>query len=314
MKPYIKICTPFYNEWDAQLHPNGTGTPIRNEPPLPIEEAIDKLAQMAGFERYEPGMIVDLPAFTFRWVRVRGTYIARSRNALVNRNESTTVHQTLSGPETDILFVDSDVEPTYDAIVRLLGHNLPIVSGAYIERTHSTCVTGGDIAADGLLIFFDRSLQGLRKAQWVGAGFLLIKKFVFEKMPYKWFDCSDFRWIDGAGVEHVDSYEDDVTFSINARKAGFDLYLDCNCKVTHHLTNRPKKGVSMPEDRVLQLKGYVYDLSAQIQACQGQIQIANAEIGRILQEREQAAVVASQPSPGAVPSAPQTEVPAPKVA
>lgn len=236
MKPFIKFCTPFLNEWDIHDCGDGTGYPLRNSNLLPIEKSFDALCRRAGIDHYEPGMVVELPEFKFKWVRVRGTYIARSRNALVSGRICSKIKQQPEGEFTHWLFVDSDIEFTLDNVLSLLSEHKDIISGSYQERTHRDCYTAGEVQKNGYLEFEPMAgLQVTKKVMWTGGGFLLVRRKVFETVPYKWFDCLNWEYTDEDGDNCIESWEEDVSFSVKARQAGFDVWLSRSVVVKHHL-------------------------------------------------------------------------------
>jgi len=286
-KPFIKICTPYYNEW--QQAPDGRA--LRNTNPLPIEMSVDALA---GAE-YQSGQIVERDDFTFKWERARGTYIARTRNALVNRLASEAIHQKLHEPYTHYLFVDSDIEFTAADILGLLRHDVPIISGVYVERTHqdSWCCGG----FDGRYLSFDKqgSKRGMHEVEWCGAGFLLVKRGVFESVPYRWFSCIDISYVDGSGRECITSYEEDTSFCINCKKHGYKICAEYDIVVRHHLTNR---GVKMSIDKISELKVKAYDFAAQRDYCTAMLQQINAEIAKLMQTQQAAPAAIREPQEG----------------
>jgi hypothetical protein len=234
-KPIIKFCTPFYNQFRYEDIGDGYCIPCRNDPPLPIELSFDALARAGGFEYYVPGTTIETPDFNFRWHRTRGTYIARSRNALVNDNASNKKYQKLKDDYTHYFFVDSDISFDLADVIKLLNYNKPIISGAYQERTHEYCVTGGMIN-NNQLDFMPCINHGLFDVDWTGAGFLCVQRIVFETLPYKWFTCQDYEYTNENGETCVDGFEEDVTFCRNAwMNGGYHIFLDMDCKVKHHL-------------------------------------------------------------------------------
>ncbi len=70
------------------------------------------------------------------------------------------------------------------------------------------------------------------KVDYIGFGWVLIKRGVFEKLEYPWFAP---KLIDiGGGIQDVCS--EDVSFCHDAKAAGFDIWLDPKCRVGHEKT------------------------------------------------------------------------------
>ena len=206
----IKICTPYYNV-------------IHDETISSIDSLND-----SGIE--------------FEWVKCQGTLIAEARNALVNNAKSTMKWQQITDDFTHILCLDADISFENSDLLRLLKYDLPIVSGAYDDRMHpGNYCSGWYEKVDGNMgKFLPHSSTGMVEVDWVGAGFLLIKKEVFEKMPYPWFRH---EWIhyDDNGVHHQCQSGDDLSFCLQAKKYGYKIFCDCDTVVAHHINNKPKE-------------------------------------------------------------------------
>ena len=65
----------------------------------------------------------------------------------------------------------------------------------------------------------------LFKASGTGTGFMLIKTKVFDKLKKPYFVA----WEDEDGNHHTE----DIEFCINARKAGFDVWISPTIKIGH---------------------------------------------------------------------------------
>lgn len=66
------------------------------------------------------------------------------------------------------------------------------------------------------------------KADYIGFGWVLIKKGVFEKIEYPWFAPKQ-RFVG----ELSDMCSEDVSFCIDARNLGIDIWVDPTCRVGH---------------------------------------------------------------------------------
>lgn len=105
---------------------------------------------------------------------------------------NTSVIATLNSGAEYLFCYDSDVVPPRDAILRLMTHKLPIISGMYCRRSppHGLPV----MIKDGRWIT-DFTPGSLVEVDVVGAGCLLIHRSVFERLPpdprrpeKRWFD------------------------------------------------------------------------------------------------------------------------------
>ncbi len=90
-----------------------------------------------------------------------------------------------------IFFLDSDVTPPPDAILRLMAHNLPIVSGVYHRRSPPVGVPVMQKPAGHWVTTYPANT--LMEVDVVGAGCLLIATELLKRMPpqrpgHHWFD------------------------------------------------------------------------------------------------------------------------------
>ncbi|GAI56437.1 unnamed protein product, partial [marine sediment metagenome] len=175
--------------------------------------------------------------------QVSSTLIADGRNKVVET--------FLSKPRaTHLLFLDSDIICSSSACSKLLSHNKEIISGLYFQRGQHQFPTiyhyTGNHKVDGKIrptfasltdpvydylgkkCFPQSSItyatiegtDGLIKIGGCGAGFLLVKREVFEKMSFRWFSFEA-----GSG--------EDLYFCDKARKHGFEIWADMSVLLGH---------------------------------------------------------------------------------
>jgi len=216
IKHDIKILTPYYNIIEKRT-----------------ENAIYKL--------------LDSEDLNCAWLTLRGTAIAYVRNGLVNEHRSDLEFQKLNDEFTHYLFIDADVVVNEDSIKKLLAYDLDIVSGAYTSRESDYCYVGGHFKYenDNVVDFIniEKTTEGLLEVDWVGGGCLLIKKNVFENLPYPWFHYPILEKIYD-GEKHRQMIFEDVGFSMHAKKHGFKIYLDCDVDVQHYARNYEQENTS----------------------------------------------------------------------
>jgi GT2 family glycosyltransferase len=70
------------------------------------------------------------------------------------------------------------------------------------------------------------------KADYIGFGWVLIKQGVFEKLPYPWFAPRKLS----VGDNIADMCSEDVAWCLDARAAGFDLWVNPKVRVGHEKT------------------------------------------------------------------------------
>lgn len=126
----------------------------------------------------------------------------------IHYNRENAVKMAFEAGCSHILFVDTDMFFDYDAIKRLIDHNLDIVGGRYNKRVVPLVSTVPDITE-------------LSKVPFVPTGFLLINMEVFTKIgaPY-------FSFEDGAESE-------DVYFCNKAIASGYDIWCDPTIQIGH---------------------------------------------------------------------------------
>jgi GT2 family glycosyltransferase len=137
-----------------------------------------------------------------------------------------------------IMWIDSDVVFQPIQFEKLLKRDLDIVGGMYLmdNATHYAAVKDWDVnffRRNGSFQFLSKEdIQGQTEpleVAYTGFGFLLIKKGIFERISYPWFEpqMTDM----GNGI--FDFASEDVSFCIKARNAGFKIYVDPTVIVGH---------------------------------------------------------------------------------
>lgn len=148
--------------------------------------------------------------------------VERGRPIDVSRNEI--VANALKSPVTHIFFLDSDVIPPPNALVRLLSHDLPIVSGLYWSKYGFPFVMRE--GKDGLFEPMKRVEFGkLIEVDAIPMGCALIKREVFERMGWPWFKME-------VGKEPL-GVSEDYWFCKRARELGYKIYVDTGVLCGH---------------------------------------------------------------------------------
>ncbi len=134
-----------------------------------------------------------------------------------------------------VFFLDSDVIPPPDAVMRLLAHNQPVISGMYCRRSPPAGVPVMIKNGQWVTEFTPNSVV---EVDVVGAGCLLIRRDVLEKLPpcrtgSHWFD-----WrvnMRGAGViPDAECMSEDFTFCLQCRKElGIKILVDTSIACKH---------------------------------------------------------------------------------
>ncbi|MDC0336495.1 hypothetical protein OAN24_06355 [Pseudodesulfovibrio sp.] len=173
--------------------------------------------------------------FEVEVVAQQGSNVPRARNAMINGEKSNLVQQTLTDFDY-FLCVDADTGFTVEHVKQLLAHDENIVSGAYVHKHDASRIVAGWFKEiEGVSRMEDRvdlDATGLIEVDWVGAGFMLLKRKALEAMPYPWFSCDEIQYNSDKGP-CAQVVSDDLGFCIKARKNGQKIMLDADCRVDH---------------------------------------------------------------------------------
>lgn len=119
-----------------------------------------------------------------------------------------------------ILFLDSDMMPTADMLLKLIEHDKPIVSALAFKRTepYYPCIFN-KLKEKEAEVYTDY-LRGLIEVEGVGMACCLIKREVFEQIPQPWyFPTPDLG--------------EDLSFCLRSKAAGIPIYCDTSLVCGH---------------------------------------------------------------------------------
>ena len=202
MKPCVAICTPIYD----RTHPA-------------YEQSLRHLWKPSQREGAE------LEGECAHLLNIRGFLIEEARNALTEQALEAEPHAT------HLLWIDDDMAFPVHALKRLLEHDVPIVGGLCFNRRppyHPIVIRrfADEEARDeegepryGFCYHYPPDT--LFEVDRIGAGFLLVKREVFEKM-----DKRDW-WNKTGGLS------EDFSFSHRAKALGYKLLVDTGLKIGH---------------------------------------------------------------------------------
>ena len=128
------------------------------------------------------------------------------------------VKHAIQAGATHILFVDADMIFPYEIIPTLLAHKKEIVGVEYKKREFPIKWLYEPLT--------ERTENAPYKAKYVGTGILLIDLSVFKKFETAWF-----RFVRNEEGELVTG--EDVWFCNEARRAGYDIWIDPTIKIGH---------------------------------------------------------------------------------
>ena len=147
---------------------------------------------------YPPGLVA-VPCQDWMWTESSNSFMAltqgippgssicfgrQSSSPASNRNHMT---RTFLAEKTWkwILFIDSDMVVPRETVVRLLSHNVDCISATYFGRQEPF------IPAFAALPTRDATRNSnpeIQRVQWVGAGCLLVRRNVIEKIRDPWWE------------------------------------------------------------------------------------------------------------------------------
>lgn len=99
-------------------------------------------------------------------------------DSLVSRARNTLTAKFLASDCTHLLFIDSDLIFSGEQVERLLSHNEDVAGGFYPKKKEGELEWVCNAKLDGSHV----DARGLQEVRYMGTGFLLIKRGVFERM------------------------------------------------------------------------------------------------------------------------------------
>lgn len=163
---------------------------------------------------------------------IQSSRITTARNRCLNDGISIAQKQPPAEGVDYFLFVDSDIGFRLSHVLALLAHKKDIVSGAYTLQGRPEDYAAGSWLNGffgGEQITLTTDDHGLKKVEWIGAGFLLIHRSALNRISYPWFHESLVLFSDGS----VTMPGEDQTFAQKAAEAGFVVWCDCDTRVRH---------------------------------------------------------------------------------
>jgi hypothetical protein len=174
------------------------------------------------------------------------TYILRESDSMVARGRSFLASQFLENPDThnctDLVFADTDLAWEREDFVRLCGHPVDIVGGAYPFKDES-----GNFplqwCSDGVEAL-DYGNGPLWRVNAVTPGFFRVSRHALEKIAREspWIEFKDrgnpegqrsFMFFDNL-ARSSGVYDEGYVFCEHARRCGFTIHLDPSMHFTHY--------------------------------------------------------------------------------
>lgn len=139
------------------------------------------------------------------------------------RNEIVKATLTRYPEATHLFFIDDDVCVPPDGLLRLLSHNLPVVTGLYVQRAAPMLPVVYRRDKEGHHTHITKFCEGLQEVDACGAGCLLIRTDVLRAI-----EETGERWFDYTG-----GISEDLSFCSRVKALGYPIVLDFDVKCTH---------------------------------------------------------------------------------
>jgi hypothetical protein len=167
-------------------------------------------------------------------IHTSGSLLVRERNDLVKA--------FLESDCTHMLCIDSDIAWNPPDIKKLIDHKEDFVGALYPARGPDKCFLFRGVYGENKKM--DVSEKGLLEMEYIPAGFMLIKRIVFESIilqrPDLYYEpkAEELKHTKGHlffGIELWDGefWGEDYVFCRNARKAGFRIWIDPMIQLDH---------------------------------------------------------------------------------
>lgn len=145
-----------------------------------------------------------------------------------------------------LLMLDTDQVYPVDTVTRLLSHNVPVV-GAVVHRRYPPfdpiMLKQSDMGWEDITDF---KYGDLVEVDATGGACVLIDMQVFKKLPYPWFK---FR-----KQENGTTMGEDIGFCLDAKKAGYKIYVDTAVEVEHLTTMSVNKNTNRLYNKLKEMR------------------------------------------------------------
>ena len=175
---------------------------------------------------------------------LRNTYTSNvylCRNLILNSDcmgkGVSTRSAPLGGMNYDwLMWIDSDMVYTPENLFQLLKLDKDISSGSAMTDPKVKRLNWGLLNEEGKCNFvlkddvpsFPRTAEGLAEVDFVGFSWLLVRRGVFEKIPFPWFRPITTQYKD---TRYFPS--EDIGWCHSAKENGFKIYVDPECHIGH---------------------------------------------------------------------------------
>lgn len=183
---------------------------------------------MLGVPTSEYARRADFYDYLGQLIHPPGTVDCKMHGQSPARNRNKIIEQALAHDCTHIFFIDDDVLLPPDALMKLLEHDLDMVTGVYLMRSypHQPIIFDVHAEPDFKWTELTPGKEGLIPIASGGLGCCLIKIGVFQSMEQPWIRLGELK-------SEADHWCDDVGFFNRAKNQGFKLFCDLSVKCGH---------------------------------------------------------------------------------
>lgn len=156
--------------------------------------------------------------------------IFRAHGQSPARNRNIAIQHAINNGCTHLFFIDDDCLCPADTLLKLVAHDVDVVTGLYLMRNHPhRPIIFDEALNDGRCIWHDiaNDKPELIPIKAAGMGCLLVKVDVLKKIAEK-----HKYWVTLGELE-ADTWCDDLSFFKRIREAGYPIYCDLHAPVGH---------------------------------------------------------------------------------
>jgi len=177
-----------------------------------------------------------------RQLESRGYEVRRyPSSAAVDRTRCDMATGALADRFDELMWIDSDIAFEADAVDQLRGHDLPVVAGIYPKKGVQAFALHLESGTAELVV---GEAGGLRDVRYVGAGFLLIQRMVFDDVQRHFglpicnasFGLPSVPYFLPMVIAHEGGHwylGEDYAFCERARQAGHKIVIDTTIRLGH---------------------------------------------------------------------------------
>ena len=181
----------------------------------------------------------DKRGITYKFISAYGSLVHHARELTASGGEGMELNPDHKGPLGDrvtynkIFWIDSDIAWEPEQFFKIYDSEYDVCTGAYLLADGFTTSVHAWETPGGIPKYEIMKMTEPIKIQRTGFGFVAMKSGVFERMERPWFKHYNQSIQRGDGTVIEDSLGEDISWCINAYKAGIDIYFDPSVLVNH---------------------------------------------------------------------------------